>query len=57
MTPQTTAFGLMTTDGGTTVYGIPGPGISTDTDLVPMTVYNGTNWLPLVDGSGNQIMA
>lgn len=47
---------LFTVDGGTTWGGVAAGSGGSSTELVPATVYDGTNWLPLVDGSGNCIM-
>jgi hypothetical protein len=46
---------LFTVDGGTSWGGIAA-GSGSGATLVPATVYDGSNWLPLVDGSGNCIM-
>lgn len=49
---------LFSRDGGTTIYGavLGGAGVL---QWIPMTVFEPTisNWLPFVDGDGNQIMA
>lgn len=52
-----TFFELFGWDGGTTIYGLTSGG--PEPAFIPMTVFDPTtgNWLPLVDGSGNQIMA